>query len=106
MCFVLEMEFREKGEQGGVRRTAQDPRQNVIGERFEAVSRGFLDLGIRVVRQYEEHRRELDRLEGQSATGGHPARLDRRVAACIFFGLGREPKRDLLGGRPGTGVFS
>ncbi len=86
----------EERQQRGVNRAAQHGVRDGVGQPLEAVARGRLDLGVRVVHQGEEHGGELGRREGQGAPGGHQARLARRVLSDVALGLGGEGQPDFL----------
>ncbi len=55
----------------------------MVGQTFEALTSGLLDLRVGIVREHEEDGRELDRFEGQGAPCSHPAGFDGRVPAGV-----------------------
>ena len=70
--------------------TAEHGRRDGVGQAFQAVTCGRLDLGIRVVHQPEQHGGEFGRRQGQGAPGRHQAGLARGVLADVALRLGRQ----------------
>ncbi len=65
-----------------------------------------LTVGVGVVDEHEEDRHQLDGRQRQRAAGGEPAHLDRRVAADVALGFGRQRQPDLAFSRSPPAPFS